>query len=98
LASVFHHRFENVDFGLGGEHLTLAMVLGALSAVGGVASVFVAVNLSSSCLSLCIGLMATVWGSVMLATLQRDLGFQGGGWWLLGCRRPLWLGGWEAGC
>jgi len=34
VASVFHHRFGNVDFGLGGEHLRLAIVLGALSAVG----------------------------------------------------------------
>jgi uncharacterized membrane protein YfcA len=75
LASVFHHRFENVDFGLGGEHLRLAIMLGALSAVGAVASVFVAVNLSSFCLSLCIGLMATVLGSVVLVTRERDFGF-----------------------
>jgi hypothetical protein len=78
LASFFHHRLKNVDFGFGGEHLRLAVVLGVFSAVGAVASVFVAVNLSEFYLSLYIGLLAAVMGLVVLVTREREFGFS---WW-----------------
>ena len=75
LASFFHHRFENVNFASGSEHLKLAVVLGLFSAVGAVASVFVAVNLSEFHLSLYIGLLAAVLGLVVLVTRNRRYDF-----------------------
>jgi len=75
LASFFHHRFENVNFASGSEHLKLAVVLGLFSAVGAVASVFVAVNLSEFYLSLYIGLLAAVLGLVVLVTRNRRYDF-----------------------
>lgn len=75
LASFFHHRFENVDFGLGSGHLRLALVLGGLTAVGSVVSVFVAINLSRFCLSVYIGVLATVLGLVVLVTRNRRYRF-----------------------
>ncbi len=75
LASFFHHKFKNVNFALGGEHLRFAVVLGVLSAAGAVASVFVAINLSKFYLSLYIGLLATSLGLVVLATRNRKYAF-----------------------
>ncbi len=75
LASFFHHKFKNVDFAMGGEHLKAAIALGVLSAAGAVASVFVAVNLSKFYLSLYIGLLATILGLVVLATRNRKYNF-----------------------
>ncbi len=75
LVSFFHHKFKNVNFAVGGEHLRAALVLGVLSAAGAVASVLVAINLSKFYLSLYIGLLATILGLVVLVTRNRKYGF-----------------------
>lgn len=75
LASLFHHKFKNVNFAMGGEHLRTAMVLGGLSAAGAVASVLVAISLSKFYLSLYIGLLATILGFVVFATRNRKYDF-----------------------
>lgn len=75
VVSFFHHKFRNVNFAIGGEHLRYAIVLGVLSAAGAVASVLVAMNLSTFYLSLYIGLLATVLGIVVLATRNRKYNF-----------------------
>ncbi len=75
LASFFHHKFKNVNFAIGGDHLKAAIALGVLSAAGTVASVFVAINLSKFYLSLYIGLLATILGFVVLATRNRKYSF-----------------------
>jgi uncharacterized membrane protein YfcA len=75
LTSFFHHKFKNVNFAIGGEHLRTAIVLGVLSAAGAVASVLVAISLSKFYLSLYIGLLATILGLVVLATRNRRYNF-----------------------
>ena len=75
LVSFFHHKFKNVNFAIGGEHLRAAVVLGVLSAAGAVASVLVALSLSKFYLSLYIGLLATILGLVVLATRNRKYDF-----------------------
>jgi len=75
LVSFFHHKFKNVNFAIGGEHLRAAIVLGVLSAAGAVASVLVATSLSNFYLSLYIGLLATILGLVVLATRNKKYVF-----------------------
>ncbi len=75
LASFFHHRFENANFAIGGEHLRAAIVLGVLSAAGAVASIFVAISRFKFYLSLYIGLLATIMGLVVFVTRDRKYNF-----------------------
>jgi len=75
LASLFHHKFKNVNFAIRGEHLRAAIVLGVLSAAGAVVSVFVAINLPVFYLSLYIGLLTTILGLVVFATRNRKYNF-----------------------
>ena len=75
LASLFHHRFKNVDFAIRGEHLRTAIILGVLSAAGAVASVLVAINLSKFYLSLYIGLLAIILGLVVFVTRNKKYVF-----------------------
>jgi len=75
LASLFHHKFKNVNFAIRGEHLRAAIVLGVLSAAGAVVSVFVAINLPVFYLSLYIGLLTTILGLVVFATRNRRYNF-----------------------
>lgn len=75
LASLFHHKFENVNFAIRGEHLRVAIVLSVLSTMGAVASVFVAIRLSTFYLSLHIGLLTTILGLVIYATHNRRFDF-----------------------
>ncbi len=75
LASFFHHKFKNVNFAIRGEHFRAAIVLGILSAGGAVASVLVAISLSTFYLSLYIGLLVTILGIVVFATRNRKFAF-----------------------
>ena len=75
LASLFHHRFENVNFAIRGEHLRTAIILGVLSAAGAVAAVLVAISLSKFYLSLYIGLLATILGLVVFVTRNKKYVF-----------------------
>lgn len=75
LASWFHHKFENANFAIRGEHFRAAIVLGILSAGGAVASVLVAIRLSTFYLSLYIGLLATILGLVVFVTRNRKFVF-----------------------
>jgi uncharacterized membrane protein YfcA len=75
LASLFHHRFKNVNFTIRGEHLRTATILGVLSAAGAVAAVLVATSLSKFYLSLYIGLMATILGVVVFVTRNKKYVF-----------------------
>ena len=75
LVSFFHHKFKNVNFAIGGEHLKAAVLLGVLSAGGAVASVLLAVNLPKFFLSLYIGVLAAILGLVVLVTRNRKYDF-----------------------
>jgi hypothetical protein len=75
LASFFHHRHQNVNFKRGTLDLKIAGLMGALSVVGALVAVFVAIKLPTFYLKLYIGLIVLAMGVIILATLRRTFAF-----------------------
>jgi uncharacterized membrane protein YfcA len=65
-SSFFHHRFRNVDFGLGGDSLRISAIIGGLGAVGGSVGALIALEVSTFYLSLYIGALVTASGLFVL--------------------------------
>ncbi|MGB7294261.1 MAG: sulfite exporter TauE/SafE family protein [Candidatus Aminicenantales bacterium] len=75
LASFFHHRHRNVNFRKGTLDLKIAGLMGALSVVGALVAVFVAVKLPTFYLKLYIGLIVLAMGVIILITRRRTFAF-----------------------
>lgn len=75
MAGLFHQEFGNVSFRRGSLDLKVTGVLTALSVVGVILAVFLAVNLPSWVTKAYIGVLVLVIGIVILATRKRDFKF-----------------------
>lgn len=78
-AGVMHHRDGNVDFLRDGAARRTTLLLVALSAVGAVAAVALAVQISKFWLGLFITGIVISMGAVILATRRRQLRYRAGG-------------------
>lgn len=74
-AVISHHRVRNVDFGIRGRDMKIALLLGLISAVGVILSVFMAIKIPGWVLTLYIGLLVTGMGVVILATTKKNTCF-----------------------
>jgi len=74
-AAFFHHEFKNVDLSIGGKTFKVAVTLAALSSIGSLISVVVAVNLPKLYLSTYIGALVAATGAIILFTMNRKLAF-----------------------
>lgn len=74
-SSFFHHRFRNVDFGLGGESLRVSALIGGLGVIGGSVGALTALGISTFLLSLYIGSLVTASGIFVLVSRGFRPGF-----------------------
>lgn len=74
-ACVSHHNLSNVDLSFRSKDLKVAAILGAVSSVGVVLSVIIAVKIPKWMLTLYIGLIVLAMGILILATLKRPVSF-----------------------
>ena len=74
-AGFFHHELGNVDLRPGSRDFKVAAVLTALSVVGVLLAVVIAVNLPSWAIKLYIGLLVLAMGLFILVNRNRDFAF-----------------------
>ena len=74
-AGFFHHELGNVDLRPGSRDFKVAAVLTALSVVGVLLAVVIAVNLPSWAIKLYIGLLVLAMGIFILVNRNRDFAF-----------------------
>jgi uncharacterized membrane protein YfcA len=75
-ATLMHHRDGNVDFFRNKQARWTAILLSALSTVGAVAAVSLAVSVNRAALSTIIGVIILVTGVATLATIRRQLRYR----------------------
>jgi len=83
-AAFFHHEFKNVDLKIGAKSFRISMILVALSSVGSLISIVVAMNLPRFYLSLYIGALVAATGAIVLTTINKKLSFSWGRLMILG--------------
>jgi uncharacterized membrane protein YfcA len=72
-ACIFHNNCCNVDFKIGSKDLKIAFLLGAVSSIGVIISVIVALRIPKWLLTLYIGCLVLAMGILILVTLNRPL-------------------------
>lgn len=72
-ACISHHRCANVNLEIRSADFRIAFILGLISSLGVVFSVFVAVKIPKWLLTLYIGLLVTVMGALILLTAGRPM-------------------------
>jgi len=75
LATLFHHRFKNVDLSFGSKHFKIAVLLSTLSLAGSVIGVAVMISLPSFLVSLYIGALFALTGLIVLITIKKNYKF-----------------------
>jgi uncharacterized protein len=70
-----HHKARNVDFRPGSQDLKVAITLGAISSIGVMAAVIVAVNIPKDVLSAYIGSLVLVMGVLVFYTASHPVVF-----------------------
>ncbi|MFH0986205.1 MAG: sulfite exporter TauE/SafE family protein, partial [Candidatus Omnitrophota bacterium] len=74
-ACVAHHRMFNVDLRPGSKDFKAAALLGLMSVIGVVISVFLAVQIPKRILTLYIGLLVASMGALVLYTIKHPMKF-----------------------
>ena len=74
-AGIFHHEFGNVDFRPGTRDFKVMLLMSALSVVGVLAAVYLAVQLPSMVVKVYIGVLVLVIGLIILKNHRRELDF-----------------------
>jgi uncharacterized membrane protein YfcA len=72
-ACVFHNNCSNVDFKIGSKDLKIASFLGAVSSIGVIISVIIALKIPKWLLTLYIGCLVLAMGILILATVNRPM-------------------------
>lgn len=75
LAAVMHHRAGNVSFRRGSPHLRIGLVLGAMSVMGAVVAVFLAVSLPTRVVKLYIAVIVLAMGFLILLRRRKRYAF-----------------------
>ena len=75
LAALLHHRMGNVSFHRGSRDLKIAAALSAMSVVGAVAAVFMAVSLPARTVKLYIAIVVLIMGFLILLKRKGGLSF-----------------------
>lgn len=74
-ACIFHHNYRNVDLRVGSTDFKAAALLGAVSSVGVIVAVLIAVKIPKNILTAYIGLLVLSMGILILVTIKRPFGF-----------------------
>jgi uncharacterized membrane protein YfcA len=74
-ACISHHYLRNVDFQIGSRDFKIASVLGIVSSLGVLLSVFIALKIPKWVLTLYIGVLVFVMGVLILATINKPVHF-----------------------
>ena len=74
-ACISHHKLNNVDFSFKSKDFKVAFVLGAISSLGVILSVIVALRIPKWLLSMYIGLLVLSMGILILVTINRPMHF-----------------------
>jgi hypothetical protein len=75
LAAAMHHRVGNVNFRRGTRSLKVSLVLGAMSVVGAIVAVFLAVNLPAKTVKLYIAAIVLLMGILMVLRRRKEFPF-----------------------
>lgn len=74
-ACISHHKLHNVDLKINSRDFKLAFILGAISSIGVIMSVIIALRIPKWLLTLYIGLLVLSMGLIILATINRPMKF-----------------------
>lgn len=74
-ACISHHKMKNVDLKFDSSDFKIASLLGAISSVGVVLSVIIAIKISKWLLTLYIGLLVLTMGLIILITIKKPMKF-----------------------
>lgn len=74
-ACISHHQYRNVNLKINSPDFKMALLLGLVSSVGVIISVFVAIMISKWLLTLYIGILVFSMGILILVTIKRPMRF-----------------------
>jgi len=74
-ACVMHHKVHNVDLSPGSKDFKVACLLGAISAIGVITSVLIAIHIPKWLLSMYIGILVLSMGLLIFVTAARPMKF-----------------------
>lgn len=77
-ACFFHHNLKNVDLKIGSPDFKAASLLGAVSSVGVVVAVLIAVKIPKYILTSYIGILVFIMGFLVIVTIKRPMRFSWG--------------------